>query len=173
MISFPSTPKTLTQSTSFSQYSLIVTGQSMANARQKADENGGCSICESGVLLILDLCFDEDEALQRSQALSGQLFHQDCETCNADVNTSKNFDLCAFCQHLRLRHLLRCLDPDESPLYKVKFCRAEDIPERAPFCLFCRLVVQTALPYRCFSGVASPADFRGANVTISVGRGCL
>ena len=149
----------------------------MAKTRQHGDENNGCYICESG-LFIFDWGWrtpGEDQSRQLSRTLSAQLFHQDCENCNAKAITSKDSNLCAFCQHLRLRHLLRCVNPDEPPVDGtfVKFCRVEDIPERAPFCLFCRLVVRTVLPYRYFSGIASPADFSDGIVAISVDRELL
>jgi len=80
---------------------------------------------------------------------------------------------CAFCRHLRLRHLLRCISSwpswrtPNATVY-IRFCRFEDAEKRMAACHFCRLIVRSALPYRCFSGVAKPSTFSGGWIIFSM-----
>ncbi|KAK0623967.1 heterokaryon incompatibility protein-domain-containing protein [Immersiella caudata] len=126
-----------------------------------------CNICRSGFFGDFEIKNDI-EARKLTPDLSLALFHGDCDRCNRELLSDTA--LCAFCQHLRLRHLLLCVDFEQPPFknIQIKFCDFEDAVKRVTVdgCTFCRLAVRSALPYRYFSGVAGPNEFDSATLAL-------
>lgn len=69
----------------------------------KARRGLPCSLCDC-------LLFEIPSPIKSDAEAQSVLFHDPCEDCSQDVDPS---DCCAFCHHLRMRHLLICL-PNQS-----------------------------------------------------------
>lgn len=66
-----------------------------------------------------------------------ELFHQPCPTCSA-VDSQADL-LCDHCHHLRLRHLVRCVDPETRSKFLFPLRRGLEDSVRTE-CPFCRLI---------------------------------
>ncbi|KAH6849795.1 heterokaryon incompatibility protein-domain-containing protein [Chaetomium sp. MPI-CAGE-AT-0009] len=110
----------------------------------------------------------ESEERRLSQRLATKLFHKECAHCRSSAD-DPDPNLCPFCRHLRLRHLLCCVAATERHMsVAIGVCRFEDVPERTSACSFCRLVVRAGLPYGYFSGVRPASEYKGDLLTILV-----
>jgi len=133
-----------------------------------------CEVCSPGLFDFFggfDIINDA-EARKLTQQLSPQLFHGTCKRCDEEETTfaSDATALCTFCQHLRLRHLLCCVEFTKRPLQdaQIKFCKTEDAAERMGDCSFCRLIIRSALPYRYLAGLAAPSEFDDSSLTLEL-----
>lgn len=128
-------------------------------APEESQHNENCEICDNG-LLVFDWGLQKpskQKVRKLARSLSERLFHQFCERCSVASNSdiAINHDLCAFCQHLRLGHLLCCVEPNEWPMENtlIKFCELQDVSGRTAACSFCHLILRAGLPYGYFSGM--------------------
>jgi hypothetical protein len=89
-----------------------------------------CEFCPSVV------SFDED--YNPDFIIQDDYFHQPCPSCDDDEYRAT--DLCAWCEHLRLRHLVKCLEVHEiwpRPHFYMRPNLLTDIP--ANDCVLCRI----------------------------------
>lgn len=94
-----------------------------------------------------------------SKRLMKMLFHGDCSIGNEEDASEVKQPLCEFCRHLRLRHLLDCLEESILPC-RIRFCAFEDIEKRQR-CPFCHLLIRSGMPYSFFSGMTSSTKYEG------------
>lgn len=69
---------------------------------RRARESLPCSLCDC-------LLFESPSLTESDAEIQSTLFHDSCESCAQDVDSS---DCCAFCQHLGMRHLFVCLSKE-------------------------------------------------------------
>lgn len=110
----------------------------------------------------------ESEEHLLSQPLATRLFHEECALCSSN---DPDPELCPFCRHLRLQHLICCIPDEEQALdFFITVCQFGDLPERASACSFCRLLARAALRYGYYTGRESISAYRGDSLAISFKR---
>ena len=91
-----------------------------------------CALCLSSAF-----CHSRSEYGPPEQELY-DLFHQPCSACS--VLDSQADSLCDFCQHLRLRHLVRCVKPEIRRRFYFFLRKGLVDDATVTGCLLCRLV---------------------------------
>ncbi|KAJ5927936.1 heterokaryon incompatibility [Penicillium verhagenii] len=117
------------------------------------EQTDACRLCTES---LLNIEYGEQPSQDEAKRLAELLFHGTCS--NAKDDNEDQQLLCEFCRHLRLNHLLECLK-DSKLRYSIRFCSFNHIEKRKS-CSFCRLLIQSALPYAFFAGTISPASFK-------------
>lgn len=89
------------------------------------------------------LCISSASCLSRSEKGPSQqelyeLFHLPCSACS--VLDSQADSLCDFCQHLRLRHLVRCVKPETRNRFEFFLRKGQVDNAIRTGCALCRLV---------------------------------
>lgn len=121
-------------------------------------DKSSCSYCQRLILWKPPTC-DEDQ--QREEAFYQEYFHDQCDKCDklkrefpVDVST------CAFCHHLRLGHLFRCvlprLPPENHDMLSIHISTGYYQQVSPPDCTICKM----------FSGVLESKDRSQQGISI-------
>lgn len=94
--------------------------------------DGHCALCPSSV------SYYSPSESGPSEQERYDLFHKPCSSCS--VIDSQAYSLCGFCQHLRLRHLVRCVEPDTKRRFLFAFRKGLIENPVVTECPLCRLV---------------------------------
>lgn len=106
-----------------------------------------CGLCPSLV------SFDEEYNLNFT--IQDDSFHQPCSSCNDDEYRA--IDLCTWCEHLRLRHLIRCVEVhDIWPRQRNARPWAPSLPDYASY-------VQLLVPRTLLTSPLQMQRFRATN----------
>lgn len=91
-----------------------------------------CALCLSSVFSYSSSEYGPSEKARYD------LFHQPCSACS--VVDSRADSLCGFCQHLRLRHLVRCVEPETRIRLLFSLFKGLVEDDFVTECQLCRLV---------------------------------